>query len=166
MVSHATASSRSGSVVLDRWLARKVRPVVVFYVVVVFVAFMAMAHFIFHSPKAVKALLIAAVGVVAATVPGVIEKVEYQLTESGIEKRVMKKKGSGGFADVFRWDELSHIVRMKHGFKYYKTVKEASLLRRFWKTHIIDEFSGEVRVENRDLGRILGIVERRGIAVS
>jgi hypothetical protein len=166
MVSDATASSRNGLIVLDHWSARKVRPVVVFYVVVVFVAFMAMAHFIFHSPKAVKALLIAAVGGVAATIPGVIEKVEYRLTESGIEKSVTKKKGSGGFADVFRWDELNHILPMKHGFKYYKIVNETSLLRRFWQTHISDEFSGEVRVEKKDLGRILGMVERRGITIS
>jgi len=166
MASGATASGRNRSIVLDRWLARKVQPVVLFYVVAVFAAFMAMSHFIFHSPEAVKALAIAAVGAVAATVPSVIENVEYQLTESGIEKRAVKKKGPDEFKGVFRWDELGHIVPTKHGFKYYKIVNETSPLRRLWKTHIADEYSGEIHVETKDLERILGIVERRGIAIS
>ena len=166
MVSGATASSRNGSVVLDRWLARKIQPVVVFYVVAVFAAFMAMSHFIFHSPDAVKALAIAAVGVVAATVPGVMGKIEYQLTELGMEKRSLNVKKSGEFEEAFRWDQLSHVVPMRHGFKYFKTMNETNPVRRFWKAHISDQFSGEIHVERNDLERILGTVERRGIAIS
>jgi hypothetical protein len=137
----------------------------VLYVLAVFAAFIALSVFVFHSPDAVKALVIAAVGGVAATVPGVIEKVEYRLTPSGIDKRPINTKKPRPFQDVFCWDQLSHVVSMQHGFKYYKTMNETNPLRRFWKQHISDAFSGEVHVEKKDLDRVLEIVERQGIAV-
>ena len=62
---------------------------------------------------------------------------------------------------MFAWSELSHVVPVKHGFKYVKTINETNALRRFWKRHISDKFSGEVHVERKDLERILGIVERQ-----
>jgi hypothetical protein len=161
MVSGAAVSNRSGAAVLDRWSARRIQPIVVLYVAAVFAAFMVLAHFVFHSPEAVKALLIAAVGGIAATVPGVIEKVEYQLTDSGLGKRPLKGKKPSQCKDVFRWDELSRVVPTKHGFKYHKTMNETNSIRRFWKAHISDQYSGEVHAEKDDLDRVLGIVERQ-----
>jgi hypothetical protein len=85
MMDGAEASSSHESGTLDCWSARKIQPVIVLYVVAVFAAFAVLSVFVFHSPEAVKVLLIAAVGGVVATIPGVMEKVEYRLTESGIE---------------------------------------------------------------------------------
>ncbi len=166
MASDATALSGDASTVLDHWSARKVQPIVMLYVVAVFVVFIALSVFIFHSPEALKALVIAAVGGVAATAPGVLEKVEYRMTGSGIEKRTVNAKKPRPFKDVFRWDELSRVSRMKHGFRYDKTMPEASRLRRFWKKHISDGYSGEIHVERGDLDRVLAIVGRQGIAIS
>lgn len=160
MVGGTTATNSVCSEVLENWSAHKVQPVVVLYLVAVFGAFVALAHFVLHSPDAVKALAIALVGAVGATVQGVIDKIEYQITESGIEKRPIRKKKPEQFKSVVRWDELSRIVPMKHGFKYYKTLDETNPFRRFWKLHLSDRFSGEVHVERKDLERILGIVDR------
>lgn len=165
MMDGEVASSSDGSGTLDRWLARKIRPIVMLYVVAVFAVFIAVSYFIFHSPKAVRALAIAAVGALVAMLPGVAERLEYRLTASGIEKRTLKKT-PGQFKEVFGWDELSRIVPMGHGFKYYKTLNEASPIRRFWKAHFSDQFSGEVHVEKQDLERVLEIVERRGTTIS
>jgi hypothetical protein len=160
MARGATASTGDETTVLDRWSARKVPPIVVLYVVAVFAAFIALSVFVFHSLDAVKALLIAAVGAVVATVPSVMEKVEYRMTASGIEKRVSKKKEPDQFQELFRWDELDHIVPTRHGFKYSKAMNESNPFRRFWKAHLSDQFSGEVRAETTDLERILGEARR------
>ena len=164
MVSNATEPDRNHSTVLDSWSARKLRPIVVLYVVAVFAAFIVLSIVVFHSQEAVKALVMAAVAAVAATVPGVLEKVEYRTTELGIEKRPLKKDRVAEFKQVFLWGELGHIVPMRHGFKYYKVLNETNPLRRFWKARISDQFSGEIHVDKQDLDRVLGTVERRGIA--
>lgn len=160
MASGARPSESDGKLVLERWSARRTRPVVVFCVAAVFAAFMLVAHFVVHSGEAVKALLLAAVGAVAATIPGVVEKVEYQLTESGLEKRKCNPKKPGRFERVFTWDQLRRVVPTRHGFRYLEIVHETSPLRRSWKKHVSDEVSGEVRVGENDLDRILGIVAR------
>jgi hypothetical protein len=145
---------------LDRWTARKIPPIVVLYVVLVFVGFMLVSFFVFHSTEAVKALLIATVGAVAATVPGVIERVEYRATDAGIENRPVKKHQPREFETVFSWDELDRVVPMRHGFKYFKRMDEQGSLREFWNTHISDRYSGEVHVEREDLDRVLELVGR------
>ena len=160
MVDGVAASGSSEPEVLDRWSARKIRPIVVLYVVAVFALFMAMAYFVFSSTEAVKALALAAVATVFATVPGIMEQIEYRLTQTGVEKK-NKKNESPGFTVVFRWDELSHVVPMRHGFKYFKDLNETNPLRRFWKVHFDDTFSGEVHVEKGDLERVLQLVERQ-----
>ena len=161
MVSSESVSNGHGAEVLDHWSARKVPPVVLLYLGAVFAACMALAYFVFDSGEAVKALVVAAVGAIGAATPGVLEKVEYRLAESGIDKRKLDPKKSGEFKNVFRWDELSHIVPTRHGFKYYKVVNESKALARFWKRHLSDTYSGEVRVEQHDLDRVLGLVERQ-----
>lgn len=160
----APAQSPGEPAVLDHWSARKVQPIVVFYVIAVFAVFAVVAHFIFHSTEAVKALAIAALGAVAATVPGVMERVEYRLTESGVEKR-SERKSPGAFQEIFRWPELSRVAPTKHGFKYVKATDEPSPLRRFRRRHFSDGCSGEVHVEREDLERVLGSVERQGVPV-
>ena len=49
-------------VILHQWSARNLRPVIIVYVAIVFLGFIAVAHVAVHSPAAVKALAIAAVG--------------------------------------------------------------------------------------------------------
>jgi len=160
MVSGAKASSRDGLVVLDSWSARKARPIVLLYIVAVFTVFIVLSHFVVHSPEAVKALVLAAVGALVATVPGVTGKVEYRLTESGIEKRTVKEN-PGEYEKIFAWDQLDRVVPMRHGFKYFKILNETNALRRFWKLHLSDRYSGEVHAERVDLDRILGLVGQR-----
>jgi hypothetical protein len=160
MVDGVAASESSEPEVLDRWSARKIRPIVVLYVMAVFAFFMAMAYFVFSSTEAVKALALAAVATIVATLPGIMERIEYRLTQIGVERK-NKKNESPGCTVVFRWDELSRVVPMRHGFKYFKNINETSPLRRFWKVHLCDQYSGEVHVEKDDLGRVLQLVERQ-----
>ena len=163
---NGAASSSNGLGALDQWSARRIRPIVMLYVVAVFAIFCAVAYFVVHSTEAVKALVVAAVAALGATVPGVMEKIEYRLGASGIEKRTVRTNEPREFESVFRWDELSHVSPMRHGFKYSKTMTETNALRRFWNTHLSDRFSGEVHVEKNDLKRVLEIVERQGVAIS
>lgn len=164
MAPASTESGREESTELDRWSARKVRPVIVLYVSVVFVAFMVLAHFVFHSPDAVKALLVAAVAAIIATLTSVFERVEYRATEEGLEKRSLKAKDPRPFTPVFRWDELNRVVPMRHGFKYVKVVAERRPFQRFWNRHVSDQYSGEVPVERQDLARVLAVVRQQGIS--
>ena len=160
MADDAAAPADRAADELDRWTARKVRPIVVLYVVLVFAAFMIVAFFVFHSMEAVKALLLAAVAAVGATVPGVMERTEYRMTGAGIDRRPVKPKQTRDFETVFAWSELDRIVPMRHGFKYFKTMDEQGPVRRFWNTHLCDRYSGEVHVECEDLDRVLGLSER------
>jgi hypothetical protein len=118
------------------------------------------SYFIFHSPEAVNALVLAAVGAVVATVPGVTGRIEYRLTETGIEKRTVKDD-PGEYEEIFSWDQLNRVVPVRHGFRYSKILSETNALRRFWRLHLSDRYSGEVHAEREDLDRILGFVEQR-----
>ena len=55
---------------------------------------------------------------------------------------------------------------MRHGFKFYKPLNESSPLRRFWKAHVSDAFSGEVHLESVDRARVLEVVSEQGIPTS
>jgi len=161
MVSGESVSNGHGAEVLEHWSARKVPPVVLLYLAALSAVCIAVAYFVFDSGDAVKGLVVAAVGAIGAATPGVLEKVEYQLTGSGIEKRKSNPKKPGEFESVFQWDQLSHIAPTKRGFKYYKVVNETRPVVRFWKRHLSDTYSGEVHVEKHDLDRVLGLVERQ-----
>lgn len=161
MVSGAMTSGQDEAVELDHWSVRKIQPIVVLYIAMVFGAFMALSLFVFHSVEGVKALALGWIGAIVATIPGVVEKLDYRLTASGLEKRTLKTKNPGPFKDVFRWDELDHVIPTRHGFKYFKHLDEPNPLRRFWKAHISDEYSGEVHVEKGRLQGVLLIVEQR-----
>jgi len=152
--------------VLYHWSARTVQPITVLYVAVVFGAFMALAYFGLDSMTGVTALAMAAVAAIVALIPSVLGRIEYQLTGIGLEKRPLDKKKPGAFKEVFRWDQLEYIVPMKHGFKFYKPLNVSGSLRRFWRAHVSDAFSGEVHLESTDRERVLGIVADHGIPTS
>jgi hypothetical protein len=152
--------------VLYRWTARKVRPIILLYVAFVFLAFMAAALFVFDSMAAVKALIIAAGGSIFSLLPGVNTKIAYRLTESGLEKKPLNSKAQADFKSVFTWDQLSHVVPMRHGYKYYLPLNESNPLRRFWKAHISDAFSGEFHIEEQDREEIMRILTGHEIPLS
>ena len=108
----------------------------------------------------------AAVGALVPLVPGVNAKVEYRLTATGLAKRSLGRGTPASFQDVFRWDQLSHIVPLRHGFKYYLTVNEPRPLRRFCKVHLSDAFSGEVQLEPEDQERVRDLLEQLDVATS
>ncbi len=149
---------------LYQWSARKLHPIVLLYVAVVIVAMMALAYFAFHSMTAVKALAMTAVAAIVPLVPTVLMRVEYRLTESALDHRPVNREKPTTFEELFRLDRLSHIVPMRCGFKFYKHLEEPNSLRRFWKTHFSDDFSGEVHVEKADRERVFESLARRGIS--
>lgn len=147
------------------WSARNVRPVVAVWVVGVFVGFIALSHFVFHSTEAVKALLVTAVGAVGALVPSILTRLEYRLTDAGLARRRGSEKGSRELKVLFLWEELSHFVPTRTGFKYFKKMDEPNPLVRFFKLHISGDHSGEIHVEAEDLPRVRALIDARAVPV-
>jgi hypothetical protein len=152
-----------GQVVLDRWSARKIHPLIALFVAGVFLAMMAFAHLVVHSMTAVKALAVTAFGSIVAIIPGVLNRVEYRMTGSGIEKRTLAGKDPGPFEDVVEWDRLSHVVPTRSGVKYFTTLNEKNRIRRFFATAFSDAYSGELHIERTDRDRILEAMVNRGL---
>ncbi len=150
--------------VLYQWSARKLHPIVLLYVAAVFGGFIVLSHFVLHSGTAAKTLAMAAVGSLVALVPAMLQKVEYRVIEKGLEKRPVGKGDAREFEIVFVWGELGHVVPMKHGFKFYKPLNESNPVRRFWKAHVSDAYSGEVHVGTADQARVLEILADHGIS--
>jgi hypothetical protein len=142
------------------WIARKVRPWVAGGVAAVFLAFMALSWFVFGSGTAVRSLAAAGVAALVAMVPGLLARVEYRLTDSGVERRPVRPRDPQPFEPLFSWDELSHVVPTATGFSFYRAL-DARGVARLWKYHVLSGYSGEVHVEPEDMGRIRGLVERR-----
>jgi len=152
------------SVIEYTWKARSMRLSTILYVVAVFVGFMALAQFVFHSFEAVKALLFTAIGSIGVLIPQFLIRIEYRFTDTGLAKRrAVKAKKPQAFKDVFLWDQLSHLIPTKTGFKYYKRVEEAGLIKRFLELHVSDKFSGEFHVESEDRERVRAIIDLQGI---
>jgi len=151
--------------VLCNWSARKVPPIVILYVAGVFAGFILIAFFVLHSMTAVKALAMTAVGALVPLVPTVLQMVEYRLNGQEVESRPLNKNDPKPYERLFRLNQLSHIVPTKRGFKYYRPLKEKNPLRRFWKLHISDGFSGEVHVERADLAQVLDTLAQQGIPI-
>jgi hypothetical protein len=147
------------------WNARRLRPVIAFYVVGVFAVFIALAHFVFHSPDAIKALAAAALAAVVSLVPSLLNRLEYRITDGGLQKRPLSKERPRAFEDVFAWDELSHLVPTRTGFKYYKKLDEPKPLARFYKLHLSADHSGELHVERRDLEKVRALLHRHAVPV-
>ncbi len=142
------------------WIARKVRPWVAGGVAGVFLAFMALAWFVFGSGAAVTSLAGAGFTALVALTPGLLARVEYRLTDSGIERRPVRPRDPQPFEPLFTWDELSHVVPTRTGFKFYRAL-DARGVARFWKYHVLSGYSGEVHVEPEDMARVRGLVDTR-----
>jgi hypothetical protein len=153
-----------GSAVVIEWTARKVRPVVLLYVAAVFVGFIGIAHFVIHSPAAVKALLLGSVGAIVPLVPTVLARLEFRLAAQKLERRPKTENEPKDFEKVFAIDELSHIVPTRHGFRFYKPVGSVGPLRRFWRLHLSDRYSGEVQVESADREHVLDALLELGVS--
>lgn len=147
------------------WTARAVQPVVALWVAAVFVAFIALSHFVFHSDDAVGALFLTAIGSLAGMAPGVLRKVEYRITPSGVQKRTRARE-MREFQDVFSWDDLSHWIPTASGFKFYRKARDRRPVRRFLRVHVLAGGSGEVRVEPADRARVWEMLGRTGIPAS
>lgn len=150
------------TVVIHRWVARQLRPVIAGGVAFVFLAFMALAHFVFHSPEAVKALGMACLGSLGGVFASILVRFEFVMTETGLEKRMQRNTRPSDFKTVFIWEDLDRIVPTRHGFKYYRPISHRSPLDRFWKKWFSDEFSGEVQVEKGDRDKVMEAVRSRG----
>ncbi len=159
----AIPESDDGPEILCYWSARKMNPIILLYVAVVFVTFIALSYFVFQSMTGVKALALAAVGAIFSLIPGVSGRVEYRLTGGYLEHRPLGKKEPGEFERVFQLDQLSHVVPTRDGFKFYLPLNDSNPLRRFWKSHVSDAFSGEVHVEMVDRERVLDVLAQHGI---
>jgi len=153
------------SEVLCRWAARKMQPIVLLWVALVFLALIVVAYFAFHSVTGVMALFLGAVAYLTPLIPMVLNRLEYRLTEQKIEKRTFGEANPSEFADVVELGQLSHVVPIRFGFKFYKPLDERNVFRRFWKLHVTDEYSGEVRVEKADQELVFSISRDRGVAV-
>ena len=148
--------------VLYQWTARKIQPIVLGGVVLVFAAFMILARFVFHSPEAVKALGMALLGSLGGVVPGVITRNEFRLTEAGLDKRLFKENDPKDFETVFRWEELDHVVRTRNGFKFYKPISDRRVMNRLWKKWFSAEYSVEIQAVGADRETVLQILAGRG----
>jgi hypothetical protein len=147
------------------WSARRMSPKIMLYVAIVFILFIAVSYFGFHSITAVKGLVITAFGSIVALIPMVFTRVEYRLTQQRLESRQIRKKEQKPYKIVFLLDQLSHVVIIDNGFKFYLVLKERNSILRFWKKHISDHYSGEVRLENKDAERVLTTLEKYGCSI-
>jgi len=142
-----------------------VQPVVLLWVALIFLIFIALGYFGFHSMTAVKTLAMTAVASIVPLVPSVLGRVEYRITERRLERRVVNKREPAPFETVFRFDEVSRIVPMRHGFKFHRSLNEPRPFRRFWKAHLSDEYSGEVHVERADREVVFEELAERGFKI-
>jgi len=160
-------SAEHASPIVDQWTARSMRPIfALIYLPVVFAVLIALAFFVFNSIAGVTSLVMSGIGAVVALLPSLLTRVEYRLSESGLEKRPVRRQNPAPFRELFRFPELEHIVPRKHGFMYYKKMDSTTALRDFYRRHISDEYSGEVHLENEDRERILTHLAERGVAGS
>ena len=147
--------------IFHRWSARKMSPVILFYVALVFIVFIAFSHFIFHSKAAVKALVLTAVGSLLPLYVTSIGRVEYRLTGKGLEKRQVKKENTAEFIEVFNFEQLDHIVRTRRGFKYYFRLEEGGSLKRFLMKYFSDKYSGEVHIKKDDQEKVFEFFDQK-----
>ncbi len=142
------------------WSARTVRPIITLYVMAVFAAFMVLAWFVFRSADAVQALAIAAVGSLVGITPALLSRVEYRLTETGLEKRPLRPGQARKFEEVFAWAELQELSPTRSGFQFHKQVPAANPLMRLARRQLAAGHSGEVRVEEADRERVTALIRR------
>ena len=147
------------------WSARKMSPKIVLYVAFVFILLIAVSYFGFHSAAVVKGLAITAFVSIVPLIPMVFIRMEYRLTQQRLESRPIRKKEQKPYKTLFLLAQLSHVVKIDSGFKFYLRLKERNSVSRFWKKHISDQYSGEVRLENKDTERVMTTLEKYGISI-
>ena len=165
MKTHFDNSIYSGHGDDIRWSARKLRPSILVHVILIFVSFMAISLFVFHSMTAVRSLALGALALIVALLPQVLGRFEYQADESGVSKRSMGNKDKEDFERIFHWSELTHVSLLKHGFKYFKNLDEKNPVQRFVRMQISDKYSGEIHVEKMDQDRIVELFTDQGVPV-
>jgi hypothetical protein len=144
--------------VLRQWSARKMQPIVLVWVAAVFVVFIGLSYFVFHSMTAVKALAMTAVAAIVPLVPSVLNRIEFRVTDRSIDRRPHGLEPPAEFECLVRLDEVSRIAPVSHGFKFYKPLDEPNPVKRLWKTHFSEDFSGEVHVERADREGVFGVL--------
>jgi len=147
------------------WIARKLHPAILLQVLLVFAAFMAVSQFVFQSSGAVKSLALAAIAAIISLLPQALARFEYRADEAGVERRSISRKKGQAFGKVFSWEELSHMVPTRQGFKYFLRLDESSRLKRFFKMNISDKYSGEIHVEAKDRNRIRDLLANKDVPV-
>jgi len=130
---------------------------------VVFGLMMALAHFVVHSPEAVKALAIASVAAIVPLMPIILSRMEYRLNARSLEQRPVRVQQPAEFETLFELDQLDHVQPSSHGFKFFKPLGEGTGARRFFRRHLSDSYSGEVHVEKQDLDTVLGLLAQHGV---
>jgi hypothetical protein len=153
-----------GHDILIEWTARKIRPVVILYVAGVFAGFAVVAYFILGSTAAVKALLLAAIGVIVPLVPAVVSRLDYRLTADRLERRPRSTAEEKEFETVFDVEDLDRIVPIGSGFKYVTTFDATGPIDRFRKLFLSDCTTGEVQIEEADRKTVLETLD--GIVAS
>jgi hypothetical protein len=164
MGSDAVAGDKDEPELLCHWSARKLSPIILLYVSAVYAVMIVLALLVFHSGAAVKVLALAAVGTIVPLFVEVSKRIEYRLTTQGLERRPHVDQEPRDYQSVFQLDELSHVVPIRHGFKFYKPLDESNPLRRVWKQHVSDRFSGEVHVEKEDQDKVLAVLAQHGVS--
>ena len=147
------------------WSARKMNPKIILYVAIIFFIIIAVIYFTFYSISAIKALTYTALGTIVSLVPGVLSSVEYRLTIQKLEYRPIKKGEEKPYKILFFMNQLSYIVQIESGFKYYLTLNEKKSLRRLYKKYFSDHYSGGVRIEKNDTERIMTYFKTHGILI-
>lgn len=165
MENDAIAEIDDEPTILYQWSARKMQPVVLLYVAAVFVVFIALSFFIFHSMTAVKALALTGVAAIVPLIPSVLMRTEYRITERGLERRPLNRDEPQAYERVFRFEELDHVEPTGHGFKFYFPLTAPSALKRFWLKHASDEYSGEFHVEKQDQKRVSELLSEQGVII-
>lgn len=147
------------------WTARKMSPRVILYVAIVFIAFIVLAYWGFHSLTAVKTLVFTALAYILSVLPMVFGRVEYQLSTHKLESRQIKKQGSTPYKTLFKLEKVSHLVKSSDSLKYYLNFEEPNQFYRFFKKHFSDRYSGEIKVAPKDSAQIIAAFKGLGVVV-
>lgn len=156
---------KNNSEEIHYWSVRKISPKILLLIAIVFLIFIAIAYFGFHSTNAVQALIYSALGSIVTLLPGVFTFLEYRLSKEKLEYRPIRKKSQKSYKTIFLVKELSHLVKTADGVKYYLKFSENNSIRRFWKKHISDKYSGEVKIPNNDTSKILDTFKNYGVSI-
>lgn len=151
--------------ILLQWTARKMQPSVILYVILIYIVFIGLAYFVFHSATAAKTLAFTLVGIIVPLVPSILKRIEYKLTGHDLMSRTKTPDDKEEYKPVFALDKLDYIVKIKHGFKFYLSIEEKNSSGRFWKKHISDKYAGEVHVETDDVQKVFDLISELGINV-